>query len=297
MPPENPDDQSDTRPYLCIPYWTPPLTTGGKWDTGAARPLPAAVVSYACQSIHPGPYTPGQPLDVIVDVRNSGNGNATAIATVVIYWADPTVGFAKPNFFAAGTIAVSPSRTAPSVASTAKLTAVIPATAPAHVCLLACVSHSQDRAGTVCDPIHDRHWAQRNLQAVAAAPGAPTIVPVIAANPLNEPGDFRFSIGPVDERRIVGVAQASGTRPSGIRARLRLLDEAGAAVTDEGARIETSVTLEPLGQKSFQLLVELDADIPMGQGAAIEALLSRPGGQAEDDVIGSLGLVLVPPDQ
>src|SRR4051812_40615837 len=88
------EGQADTRPHLCIPYWNAALGAGGTWDTGDVRPLPGSVVSYLCDSIHAGPYTPGQPLDVVVDVRNAGGGNAASIATVVVYWADPTAGFA-----------------------------------------------------------------------------------------------------------------------------------------------------------------------------------------------------------
>ena len=171
MPPA--DETPDPRPYLCIPYWTAPLTPGGGWDTGQKRDLPASVVSYLCPSIHAGAYTPGGPLDVTVDIRNSGDGSATSIATVVVYWADPTVGFAHPHFFAATTVPVPPSRNAPMTVTTNILTATIPPDAPPHICLIVAVSHPQDPAETICNPVKYRHWAQRNLVHAVAAQGAP----------------------------------------------------------------------------------------------------------------------------
>jgi hypothetical protein len=284
----------DTRPYLCIPYWTSPITAGGKWDTGEERPLPGAVVSYACESIHTSPYTPGENLDVTVDVRNSGGGNSTAVATVVVYWTPPSVGFAHPTFFAATVVAVPPSRTTAASATTATMSAVIPSTAPDHICLVACVSHPQDKAGTVCDPVHDRHWAQRNLQAVVAAVGAPAVVPIMAANPFADAMVFEVRIEPVDEQRARLVAQEFHADPSQIRARLRLLDEHGSAVAEAGERIQAAVELGPLDQRHFQLMIELDTDVPRGQGAVVEAGLF---GQTDDrGLVGSLGVVILPPD-
>jgi hypothetical protein len=287
------DKHPDTRPFLCIPYWTTPLAAGGKWDTGQQRPLPAAVVSYACDSIHASAYTPGQPLHVSVTVRNSGGGNDAAIATVVVYWADPTVGFAKPTFFAASVVAVPPGRNVPSSASTPSMTATIPSTAPAHICLVVVVSHPQDRAGTVCDPINDRHWAQRNLQAVQAAVGAPTIIPLAAANPFATKKFFELQIGPADERRARRVAQAFATEPSDVRPRLRILDSDGAALTDSAARVQTSLELGPLGRRHLQLMIEPDDEVRPGQSAPLEAELLDKLKQSL--IAGSLGVVVLGP--
>ncbi|MGH9264737.1 MAG: hypothetical protein ACRD1D_08590, partial [Acidimicrobiales bacterium] len=204
----------DTRPYLCIPYWSSFVPGGGSWDTGDQRPLPGAVVSWLCDSIHAGPYRPGEPLDVTVDVRNSGGGNSASVATVVVYWSDPTVGFAKPRFFAASAVAVPPSRTVPGSTRTPTMTAVIPPTAPAHICLLVAVSHAQDRAGTTCDPVGDRHWAQRNLQAVPVAPGAPALLPFLVANPFDEETALELQVGPADWAHAEIVAAQLGTEPN-----------------------------------------------------------------------------------
>lgn len=284
----------DTRPYLCVPYWTAPLTAGSAWDTGQNRPLPGAVVSYACSSIHTGPYTPGQPLDITVDVRNSGGGNSTAIATVVVYWAVPSVGFAKPTFFAASVVAVPPSRNAPASVPSPTMTATIPATAPAHICLVVVVSHPQDKAGPACDPVNDRHWAQHNLQAVTATVGAPILIPIMAANPFNVAKAFNLRVGPVAEQHARQVAREFETEPIDIQPKLRLLDAHGAAVSEEGERTQTSVRLGPLDQRQFQLMIEVDSEIPANRSAAVEAqLLDR------DDrrhLVGSLGVVLHRPE-
>ncbi|WP_433303961.1 hypothetical protein ACQP2F_13510 [Actinoplanes sp. CA-030573] len=295
MHPDEPDDHpSDIRPYLCIPYWTTPLTPGGKWDDGDRKALPPQVVSYACESIRTTAYQPGKPIEISVDVRNSGGGNGAAVATVVVYWADPSVGFTKPTFLTATGVAVPVTRTTPGLTTTAPpMKATIPATAPNHVCLLVCVSHPQDRAGLACDPIHDRHWAQRNLMAVPAAPGAPAIVPFAAGNPYAEERIYRLAFGPVDEWRQRQVAEASGIEPSDIRAQVRLLDEDGAAVSEPGERTEVRLRLGPLEQRRFQALFELPADLPPGRGAAVEAALDD--GQDQGPA-GSLGVVLVPPE-
>ena len=296
MPPEgNPDERpADTRPFLCIPYWTAPLTPGGGWDTGELRKLPGAVVSYACESIQTGPYKPGEKLDVTVAVRNSGGGNSAAIATVAVYWAVPSVGFAKPNFFAATVVAVPPSRTVPASVSTPTMTATIPATAPDHICLVVAVSHPQDKAGAVCDPINDRHWAQRNLQAVTAAVGAPVLVPLMAANPFDTAMAFDLRVGPPDERRSRLVASAFHTEPSEIRPRVRLLDDQGAAISEGGERVQTPVELGPLDQRQIQIMIEIDTDVPEGQSTAVEAGLFAQ--QDDRGLVGSLGVVLLAPD-
>ncbi len=247
------DRPSDTRPFLCVPYWTSPLTTGGLWDTGDSRSLPGAVISYACESIHTSMYKPGTLLDVTVNVRNSGGGSITPRVTVVVYWAVPTVGFAEPTFFAANVLSVPPTRTSAGSFSTSTMTAMIPASAPDHICLLVSVSHAQDPAGVVCDPINNRHWAQRNLQSVSVSIGAPTIFPIVVANPFQKPSSFELRIGPVDERHARQVARLFETTPSGVRAQLRLLDEHGASISS-GETVQVPVDLAALEERPFKLM-------------------------------------------
>jgi hypothetical protein len=293
MPPgdnQQNDHPSDTRPFLCVPYWTSPLTSGGLWDTGESRPLPGAVISYACESVHTSTYKPGTLLDVTVNVRNSGGGSITPLVTVVVYWAVPTVGFAKPTFFAASVVPVPPSRTSPGSVSTSTMTAMIPATAPDHICLVVSVSHAQDPAGVVCDPINDRHWAQHNLQAVSVVVGAPTIFPIVVANPFEKPNSFELRVGAVDERRAHHLATLFQTTLSGVRPQLRLLDEHGASISS-GETVQVPVDLGALQEKPFQLLVELDTELPPGQSTAIEAVTSRSGQNSQ--AVGSLGVVLL----
>lgn len=276
----------DTRPYLCIPYWA----SGGSWDTGQQRPLSTTVVSYLCPSIHAGPYTPGAPLDVTVEVRNSGGGNAASIVTVVVYWADPTVGFAKPNFFAASSVAVLPTRTSAGSTSTPTMTTTIAAGAPTHICLVVAVSHAQDPAGKVCDPAGDRHWAQRNLQAAVVARGAPALMPFNVANPFAREGDFALEVGPADERDARLVAEELGTEAADVAFTVRLLDADGAEVSGGERQAHASISLGPREQRAFQLLAEIDGELAPGQSVPLEAsLLDR----SAERVVGSLGLVLL----
>lgn len=291
MPPA--DETPDPRPYLCIPYWTAPLTPNGGWDTGQKRDLPASVVSYLCPSIHAGAYTPGGPLDVTVDIRNSGDGSATSIATVVIYWDDPTVGFAHPHFFAATTVPVPPSRNAPMTVTTDTLTATIPPDAPPHICLIVAVSHPQDPAETICNPVKYRHWAQRNLVHAVTAQGAPILIPFRAANSSRAAGTFTLRADPVGGPQAQTLADEFGARASDIVVRMRLLDDAGAQLSDESEHPRASVALEPLEDQSFQLMVEVDQNISSGSAAPLELVLAEQGG--EDAIAGSLGVVLLPP--
>lgn len=285
----------DTRPYLCVPYWSSPVPGGGSWDTGEVRPLPGAVVSWLCDSVHAGPYRPGEPLDVSVDVRNSGGGNSASIATVVVYWSDPTVGFAKPRFFAASVVAVPPSRTTPASTSTPTMTAVIPASAPAHICLLVAVSHAQDRAGTTCDPVGDRHWAQRNLQAAPVAPGAPALLPFLVANPFDRETALELRVGPAEWEHAELIAANLGMEPNDMQPLLRLLDADGAQIAEEGRWVWAPMDMGPLEERRLQVLVEVDGEVSPGQSVALEAVMVDRR-EEEGRAVGSLGLVLLSPD-
>ncbi len=288
-----PERPEDTRPYLCVPYWSTASGAGGTWDTGAVRPLPGSIVSYLCDAIHAGPYSPGKPLDITVDVRNSGGGSAASLATVVVYWADPTVGFAKPQFLTASTVSVPPTRTTPGSTPTSRMTGVIPASAPAHVCLLVAVSHPQDRAGTVCDPIGDRHWAQRNLQSAVVAPGAGAVLPLGAGNPFALEKEYLVRVGPADRERAVRVAREFNTEASDAPANLRLLDADGGELAEGGRELLLPLALGPREQRSFQVLAEVDGELSPGLSIVLEGVLIDRDGEG---VVGSLGFVLTAPE-
>jgi hypothetical protein len=287
------DETPDPRPYLCIPYWDSLPDPSLGWDTGRHRDLPASVVSYQCPSIHAGAYTPGEPLHVTVDVRNSGGGSATSIATVLVYWADPTVGFLHPHFFAATTVRVPTSRIAPMTVTTDTMTATIPHDAPPHVCLIVSVSHPQDPFETICNPMKYRHWAQRNLIHAVAAQGAPVLIPFRAANPSRAAGAFTLRADPVGGPNSEAVAAQFGAQVSGVVVRMRFLDDAGAELSDESERPRASIALQPLEDRSLQLMVEVDQDISPGNAVPLEVILAEQGG--DDAVVGSLGVVLLPP--
>ncbi|GAB4079970.1 hypothetical protein GCM10028783_09180 [Modestobacter muralis] len=248
------------------------------------------MTSWLCDAVHAGPYTPGQPLEVSVDVRNAGGGNSTAMATVVVYWADPTVGFAKPTFLAATVVPVPPSRTTPAMTRTPTMRGTIPASAPAHVCLLVAVSHPQDRAGTVCDPVGDRHWAQRNLTATPVAPGAPALLPMMVANPLAEDGSFTLVVRRTDGLRARQVAAETGTVPGDGALLLRLLDADGAQVGRGGRSVYLELGLGPRDERRFSLLVEVVEELAPGTSLGLEAELFEQSGER---VVGSLGMALV----
>ena len=192
----------DHRPFLFIPYWKMPLSPSLPADNGVKRPLPGAVISWLCDGIHAGPYFPGQTLNVTVDIGNAGGGNNTSLATVVVYWADPTVGFVKPTFFGATLVAVPPRGGS---ATTSTISAEIPEWARDHICLLAVVNHPLDAAGSVVNPVGDRHWAQRNLTAVAAPISQPLQFVFTAANPFFEEAEFVLFAQPLDERRLAAL--------------------------------------------------------------------------------------------
>jgi hypothetical protein len=228
---------------------------------------------------------------VTVDVRNSGNGNTTAIATVIVYWADPTVGFTHPNYFAATAIAVPTDRTSASSVTTPTMTATIPATAPDHICLVVAVTHPQDLAGTVCDPINDRHWAQRNLQAVPAANGDPITVRFNAANPFAEGRVLVLQIRAADKLHAARVARELGTEPVAPQTRLQLLDSDGRRLGDTADTVRTELELRAHEVRTFALLVEPEQQVPAGRSSVLEAELVDP--RKKGAGVGSLGFALV----
>jgi hypothetical protein len=279
------EEPVDHRPYLCIPYWISPLEPGDPPDDGERRPLPSNVVSWLCDGIHASPYSPGERLEVSVDVLNSGPGSTTALATVLVYWVDATVGFSKPNFFGADTVAVPPRG---GRGSTGTIAGVIPATASNHICLLCVVTHPLDKPGKVADPVGDRHWAQHNLIAAEVAPQQNLIVPVTAVNPFPRPSSFRLLVRMLEFDLLRQLARGMGVEPAELEMRLRLLDEWGRTV-GEGGRPELSLELDEGGRRLFNVSLEPFDELGGERLSAVEAVLFA---EEREHPVGSLGFVL-----
>jgi hypothetical protein len=279
-----------SRPYLCIPYWETPRFAGDPVDIGQVRSLPAGVTSWDCPGIHTTVYVPGQDLQVTVDVRNSGLGSATVVATVLVYWADPTVGFAKPSFFGATTVA-APTMRDPMVPGfvSATLNGVIPASAPNHVCLLVCVTHSLDVAKAAADPIGDRHWAQRNLLSVATKL-SPIIVSFLVANPFETQDMFDLQARTLNLRELELFAMRMKFEPSESQPRMQLLDDQGRPVSDLGREAQTRLALSPHGRRRYSMVLHVEQHMPAHQLTAVEVILYQNKDQRR--AVGSLGIVI-----
>jgi hypothetical protein len=233
---------------------------------------------------------PGQDLQVTVDVRNSGLGSATVVATVLVYWADPTVGFAKPSFFGATTVA-APTMRDPMVPGfvSATLNGVIPASAPNHVCLLVCVTHSLDVAKAAADPIGDRHWAQRNLFTVATKL-SPIIVSFLVANPFETQDMFDLQARTLNLRELELFAMRMKFEPSEIQPRMQLLDDQGRPVSDLGREAQTRLALGPHGRRRYSMVLHVEQHMPAHQLTAVEVILYQNKDQRR--AVGSLGIVI-----
>jgi hypothetical protein len=191
---------TDSRPHFVIPYWFP-TSPAEDPDDGDERPLPAKACWYLSPGIHASPYTPGEQLDVTVDVGNYGGANTESLAQVTVWWSEPAAGFVVGPDKVIGYDTVSVQGRG-GMETTKKLSKVIPASAPNHICLLARVSHQYDRAGVAVAPGSDRHWAQRNITAVVATPGTPASFEFLAGNPFLEEAEFVVTAEPASEERF-----------------------------------------------------------------------------------------------
>lgn len=281
--PEN--ERYDSRPHFVIPYWSvnDPAEPG---DDGDTRPLPSAVVPYLCPGIHASHYSPGQRLDVTVDIRNFGGANTPSQAQVTVWWADPTTGFVVDASKVIGfqTVAVPPRG---GQATTLPMSKLIPATAPSHSCLLARVSHQYDRAGTIVDPVNDRHWAQKNLWALAAQPGIPIDFTFFAGNPLEEEAEFLVLARPVREGSLGILADEFRARPLVVDARLWLSERSDVEAGDGNAPLD--IRLRSGERRQVNLRVRLSRVPEHGHFAAFEVIQQL---RSRDRVIGGLGLAI-----
>jgi hypothetical protein len=206
MPPhENLEGPDRPQTWLVIPYFDNDV---GHPDL--QRPLSThGVVPYLCPAIivdgKRGDFSlrRGVDLGIQVEVANCGHGSMRAVAEVSLFWANPTVGFAKVNPFHLdggsnrATLIVPPTRQR---MLSPPIRGQIPLSAPRHVCLLARVSSPSDRvvAGPA-NPHGDRHWAQTNLTEVAAKPDGSFIVKFSVANPLVQAARSKVSLDALSE--------------------------------------------------------------------------------------------------
>lgn len=293
------DESVDLRPFLFIPYWTSPLAPGGPIDDGTIRPAPASVISWLCDGIQASAYVPGQPLDIEVKVGNSGPGNSTSLATVLVYWSEPIVGgLSAPVLFGAQAVPVPP-RGGFQVTTT--MTATIPTSSP-HVCIFALVTHDLDKPvpdpvtkKIKIDPVGDRHWAQHNLQFVSASPKKIIHFSFIAANPMTKKSAFEIVVRPNNERDMQTLALRLKATPR-FRVNslaLQLLDSQGKPLTERGQTASLRLDLGDLGRRGLHLTMQLDEQLEPDEFAAVEVLLNDVSGKTER-LAGSLGIVMRP---
>ena len=289
---EHSDDSIDTRPFLFIPYWTTPMFPGDPGDTGTTRPLPSGVISWLCNGIHASAYSPGQPLDVQVDVGNFGAGNATSLVTVLVYWSEPIAGtFSKPTLFGATSIAVPPRG---AIERSSVISGIIPSWSP-HVCLFALVTHNLDKPGPILDPIGDRHWAQHNLQAVTVSPKKIVHLSFAVGTPQLERGRFEVQIRALDERKMETLAERFKATPR-LRLeslRIQLLDDTGRGLTELSSTATLPTNLGQRGRRGLHLTLQMEERLEEHEFAAIEVVLNRSS-EERSELVGSLGVVMRP---
>ncbi|WP_155888495.1 hypothetical protein [Inquilinus limosus] len=281
---QRPKDErrQDSRPFLVIPYWSEGPTSDG--DNGSIRPLPPAiqpgVVYYACPSIQTSPYVPGQPLTVTVEVGNFGGANTPSLAQVTVWWSEPTTGFViEPGkLIGFQSIPVEPRRRSPS----RPMTKVIPSDAPDHICLLARVSHQYDRAGSVADPINDRHWAQRNLSVVAVKGQLSVELDFFAGNPLKHAGNFVLEVRELSPERLRFLGEELQCKSVSSFGHARLVKN------EREADNQIGVELEPAERRRVQLQVEMAQPLARGQFSAVE-IIQRHG----KILVGALAVAIV----
>ena len=293
------DTLVDLRPLLFIPYWTSPLVPGGPVDTGAVRPVPPGVISYLCQGIQAGSYVPRQPLDIVVQVGNRGPGNASSLATVLVYWSEPIVGgLSAPVLFGFQSVPVPPRG---GMISTNVMTATIPTSSP-HVCIFALVIHDLDRPvpdpvtkKIKIDPVNDRHWAQHNLQFVSVSPGKIIHFSFTAANPMMEKGAFEVIARPHGERDMETLALRLKATPrlQAESLKMQLLDTRGTPLSEPGLTASLRLDLGELGRRGLHLTLQMGGMLEPHEFAAVEVVLNHVSGK-QTQLVGSLGIVLRP---
>jgi hypothetical protein len=283
MPEE--EKQHDSRPYFVIPYWSS-SGPGDSGDNGDTRPLPGNIISYLCPSIQTSPFSPGERLDVKVEVANFGGSNVPSQAQVTVWWADPTTGFVvSPDKLIGFQMFAVPPRGGR--ATSPIMSKEIPASAPSHICLLTRVSHQFDRAGSIIDPVNDRHWAQRNLAAVVAQPGLPIKFIFTAGNPLKMDARFLLVVNPVSEERLWLIANELRMKPIDFEGLVELEDTDTGEFMEGGKPLE--INLVAGEQRKINLHIHSLVEIGKGQFMAVDIVQIN---EETKNVIGGLGITI-----
>ncbi|OHV33378.1 MULTISPECIES: hypothetical protein [Pseudofrankia] len=277
----------EAKPWLVIPYFA-----GDLGRQGIERaPLPPPALGWLCEGIrvNGGPlrvYNPGEPTTVTVDVRNYGGGAAETLATVTVWWTDPTAGFSSAKWFGEEMALVA----SKGGSATATVTGVIPVTAPAHVCLLASVEAAfDDNLPATIAPGVDRHWAQLNIDAVKA-PGGAFRTPFAIGNPGYTRIRTHVSARLLSPERSVAAAKTLGVAPFHPKTvELKLSARRGEARLEhlDGA---VAVDLAPGRSATLELAGHLSPPPEPGTAALIEIVQYAP--HDPDTVVGSLAVAV-----
>ncbi|MGV9415353.1 hypothetical protein ACWDOP_36100 [Nocardia sp. NPDC003693] len=272
---EQGEHTGNDRPFLFVHSYPPPVIGGGypPLDTGA-RPLPPVVCWYLCTGIEAlTPYVPGERLSVRVTIGNWQGGNAETLANVAVWWSHPVGGPTVPDkdkFIGFATVAVAPHG---GRATTLTLTTAdpIPVAAGPHICLLAKVWHVLDLpAGTLADPVNDRHWAQHNLAAVQA--NSPVPISFLITNPTEDRTANLVLVRAADSALWPHFTAGDTWRPARAAADLRLTDPVtGESIYGTGA-LDYAVELDPGEHRELRLDIHAADPLEPGTVAPYEIL-------------------------
>ena len=290
-------------PYLTIPYWdTGQLSSADPGDKGDIRPVPPGVISYLCQGIVPTTlYKPGDTLSVVVAVRNWGGGNNAANAIVSVWWELPATSFSKmvaSQLLGVRSVVVPPRG---QTANTLPLTKVIPATAPAHICLVARVDHPLDPVPTKPDgsqtpaPGVDRHWAQRNIVYVAPDMSGVINFPFWAGGPSVGQEEFVFQVQPFMRETLVQLTRIVRAEPIHMDARFEIRETRDLLdVRSEKRSSHPYLTsLHAGSRRSMHLRVNIGRIPEKGEFAAFQLLQLR---RQDERPAGGIALIVVAPE-
>jgi hypothetical protein len=282
--------------FLVIPYFS-----GDRGRPSIERPLSSSIVWWLCPSIivngQPGKnaFQRGVPTSVTVDVANWGAGTLAAPVQVQVWWADPSTGFTTKSMLGQSVVIVP---TGGSVRRSPPIVGIIPASAPAHVCLLAYASSPLDVAtpGSPVNPVNDRRWAQLNIAEITTTVGQQFQFMVWAGNPLGRAATFDVAVQLLSREALpmlTRVRRAETVRTD--RTSLQIFerqrgDEDATRRSERGARRQ--VTIEPGQRRAMHVIGELPADIEPGTSVAFEIVQSGRGEDDQPRVYGALGLIV-----